>query len=67
MSVEPASPSLAKVHAVIRAQQVDAVIERLLMIGVRGLTIVPRAAPATPPRARESSAACRTRRRSPRR
>lgn len=32
---------MTKVQAVIREQQLDAVIERLVLIGIRGLTIVP--------------------------
>jgi nitrogen regulatory protein P-II 1 len=34
-----AAPVLTKIQAVIREQRLEAVIERLMMIGVRGLTI----------------------------
>jgi nitrogen regulatory protein P-II 1 len=33
-------PDLVKVQAVIREQRLDAVVERLLLIGVRGLTVM---------------------------
>jgi nitrogen regulatory protein P-II 1 len=36
---DDSAPLLAKVSAIIREQQLDAVLERLVMIGVRGLTI----------------------------